>query len=56
MGVPYVVLIALGVAMLIGVLVARTTFGRYVVAMAAIPRRAASRGFPSAEPCSRCTS
>ena len=46
MGVPYVVLIALGVALLIGVLVARTTFGRYVVAIGGNPEASGLAGVP----------
>ena len=43
---PYVVLIALGVALLVGVLVARTTFGRYVVAIGGNPEASGLAGVP----------
>ena len=46
LGVPYVVLIALGIALLIGVLVARATFGRYVVAIGGNPEASALAGVP----------
>ena len=46
LGVPYVVLIALGVALLVGVLVARTTFGRYVVAIGGNPEASGLAGVP----------
>ena len=40
------VLIALGVALVVGVLVARTTFGRYVVAIGGNPEASALAGVP----------
>ena len=46
LGVPYVVLIALGVALVVGVLVARTTFGRYVVAIGGNPEASGLAGVP----------
>ena len=45
-GVPYVVLIALGVALVVAVLVARTTFGRYVVAIGGNPDASVLAGVP----------
>lgn len=45
-GVPYVVLIALGVAAVVTVLVARTTFGRYVVAIGGNPDASLLAGVP----------
>jgi len=45
-GVPYVVLIALGVAVVVGVLVGRTTFGRYVVAIGGNPDASGLAGVP----------
>jgi ribose transport system permease protein len=46
MGVPYVVLIALGVALVVGVVVTRTTFGRYVVAIGGNPEASGLAGVP----------
>jgi galactofuranose transport system permease protein len=46
LGVPYVVLIALGVAVVVGVLVSRTTFGRYVVAIGGNPDASSLAGVP----------
>jgi ribose/xylose/arabinose/galactoside ABC-type transport system permease subunit len=45
-GVPIVVLIALGVALVVAVLVARTTFGRYVVASGGNPDASFLAGVP----------
>lgn len=45
-GVPYVVLIALGVATVVTILVARTTFGRYVVAIGGNPDASLLAGVP----------
>jgi ribose/xylose/arabinose/galactoside ABC-type transport system permease subunit len=45
-GVPYVVLIALGVALVVAVIVARTTFGRYVVAIGGNPDASVLAGVP----------
>jgi galactofuranose transport system permease protein len=45
-GVPYVVLITLGVALLCGVLVTRTTFGRHVVAIGGNPDASVLAGVP----------
>jgi ribose transport system permease protein len=45
-GIPYVVLIALGVALIVGVLVSRTTFGRYVVAIGGNPDASVLAGVP----------
>jgi ribose/xylose/arabinose/galactoside ABC-type transport system permease subunit len=46
LGVPYVVLIALGVALVVAILVARTTFGRYVVAIGGNPDASLLAGVP----------
>ena len=56
LGVPYVVLIALGVALLVGCSSRGRRSGGMSWPSAAIPRRAASRASPSAGRCSRCTS
>ncbi len=45
-GIPFVVLIALGVALIVAVLVARTTFGRYVVAIGGNPDASVVAGVP----------
>jgi ribose/xylose/arabinose/galactoside ABC-type transport system permease subunit len=46
LGVPYVVLIAIAIALVVAVLVARTTFGRYVVAIGGNPDASVLAGVP----------
>lgn len=46
LGVPYVVLVALGVALLVGLLVSRTTLGRYIVAIGGNPDASRLAGAP----------
>jgi galactofuranose transport system permease protein len=45
-GIPFVVLITLGVALIVAILVARTTFGRYVVAIGGNPEASVLAGVP----------
>lgn len=45
-GVPIVVIIALGLALLVGLLMRRTTFGRYVVAIGGNPEASVLAGVP----------
>jgi galactofuranose transport system permease protein len=46
LGVPFVVLIALAIALIVAVLVDRTTFGRYVVAIGGNPEASVLAGVP----------
>jgi ribose transport system permease protein len=46
LGVPIVVLVAIGVALLVAVVVRRTTFGRYLVAIGGNPRASVVAGVP----------